>query len=174
MKNLYYDTVNSPVGKIVILVSNRGLVELHYPLKGSLKTFVGRYADAPVHSKAKTARVKRQLGLYFRGDLRRFTLPLDFHGTPFQIRVWKELRKISFGMTASYGEVARRIGRPKAARAVGMANNKNRIGIVVPCHRVIGSDGALVGYASGLGIKAKLLDHEKSLDNARRLWHTNR
>lgn len=166
MKKFYYDTMTSPVGKIVIVVSDRGLFELHYPLKGSAEKFIGSHPGGAVRSKIKTAQVKRQLGLYFQGRLRRFTLPLDMKGTPFQMKVWKELRKISFGKTASYGDVARRIGRPRAARAVGMANNKNRIGIVVPCHRVIGSDGRLVGYASGLGIKRRLLKHESAEQRA--------
>ena len=81
-------------------------------------------------------------------------------GTPFQIKVWKELCRIPYGKTITYGELARRIGNPKAARAVGMANNKNNIGIVVPCHRVIGADGGLTGYAGGTHLKAILLEHE--------------
>lgn len=167
-RKIHYDTIASPVGKILIAVTARGLFELHYPLRGSAEKFVKRYADPPfsfhpLRSKTRTARVKTDLRRYFQGDLRRFTLPLDLRGTPFQMKVWKKLRKIPFGKTRSYGELAKRIGCPKAARAVGTANNKNRIGIVVPCHRVIGSNGHLVGYASGLGIKAKLLKHESAV-----------
>ncbi|MBI4178692.1 methylated-DNA--[protein]-cysteine S-methyltransferase [bacterium] len=114
-------------------------------------------------SKIRTARVRRQLRSYFKHRLRRFTLPLDLRGTPFQVKVWTALRKIPFGKTSTYGELAQCIGQPGAARAVGMANNKNRIGIVVPCHRVIGAGGRPVGYASGLGIQRKLLKHEAEL-----------
>lgn len=99
----------------------------------------------------------RQLEAYFAGDLDNFRLPLAPQGTPFQQRVWKELIKIPYGQTISYGELARRIGNPKASRAVGLANGSNPIPIIIPCHRVIGADGRLTGYGGGLEIKEKLL-----------------
>lgn len=102
----------------------------------------------------------RQLDAYFNGRLQQFSLPLAPRGTPFQQRVWRALQAIPYGETMSYKEVAVCVGQPKAARAVGMANNRNPIPIIIPCHRVIGADGQLVGYGSGLPIKIKLLTIE--------------
>ncbi len=99
---------------------------------------------------------------YFAGRLRKFKSPIDPQGTPFQKKVWKELLRIPYGESASYGEVAAKIGNPKACRAVGMANNKNPIPVIIPCHRVIGKDGSLVGYGSGIGIKRRMLEIEKT------------
>jgi methylated-DNA-[protein]-cysteine S-methyltransferase len=100
------------------------------------------------------------LRAYFRGKRKDFDLPLDLEGSPFQLRVWESLRAIPFGETISYGELAQRIGQPKAARAVGLANGSNPIPIIVPCHRVIGSNGNLTGYGGGISIKEKLLSFE--------------
>jgi methylated-DNA-[protein]-cysteine S-methyltransferase len=105
----------------------------------------------------------RQMEEYFKGRRQTFNIPLLLVGTDFQIAVWRQLKKIPFGRTASYGDVARAIGRPKAFRAVGNANNKNPIPLIIPCHRVIGSDGKLVGFGGGIWRKRWLLDHEKSL-----------
>jgi methylated-DNA-[protein]-cysteine S-methyltransferase len=107
---------------------------------------------------------ERQLGEYFAGNRNTFDLPLAAVGTPFQRRVWDALRKIPYGETISYGELARRVGQPTAARAVGLANGKNPISIVVPCHRVIGSSGKLIGYGGGLGRKQTLLALERTRD----------
>jgi methylated-DNA-[protein]-cysteine S-methyltransferase len=104
--------------------------------------------------------VSAQLTAYFAGDLREFDLPLAAPGTDFQRRVWRELMQIPFGRSISYGELARRIGKPAASRAVGRANGQNPISIIVPCHRVIGADGTLTGYGAGLDRKRWLLDHE--------------
>jgi methylated-DNA-[protein]-cysteine S-methyltransferase len=103
----------------------------------------------------------RQLDEYFKGIRKRFSLKLLPRGTPFQKRVWQQLKKIPYGKTASYGDVARAIGKPHAFRAVGGANNKNPIGIIIPCHRVIGSNGKMVGYGSGIWRKEWLLEHEQ-------------
>ncbi len=103
----------------------------------------------------------RQLRAYFAGDLETFNLPLAPQGTPFQQEVWKELCKIPYGETISYGELAKRIGNSKASRAVGLANGSNPIPIIIPCHRVIGSNGKLTGYGGGLPIKEKLLALER-------------
>jgi len=105
-------------------------------------------------------RTAEQLDRYFAGTLTVFHLPLDLAGTPFQRRVWDELVRIPFGETISYGELARRVGRPGSARAVGAANGQNPVSIIVPCHRVVGSNGKLTGYGGGLPRKAWLLDHE--------------
>ncbi len=103
----------------------------------------------------------RQLDEYFKGRRKKFSVPLVLIGTDFQKAVWRQLKKIPFGQTASYGDVARAIGRPRAFRAVGNANNKNPIPLIIPCHRVIGSDGKLVGFGGGIWRKRWLLDHEK-------------
>ncbi|MBX3095690.1 MAG: methylated-DNA--[protein]-cysteine S-methyltransferase [Fimbriimonadaceae bacterium] len=104
---------------------------------------------------------KKQLDAYFRGDLRQFSLPLRPAGTEFQLQVWKELQQIPYGETISYGELAKRIGNPKGSRAVGLANGKNKISIIIPCHRVIGASGHLTGFGGGLARKAKLLEIER-------------
>lgn len=105
----------------------------------------------------------KQLTEYFSGKRSAFDLPLKIEGTSFQKKVWRELEKISFGTTLSYGDIAKKIKNPNASRAVGLANNKNKFTIVIPCHRVIGSTGKLVGYASGVNKKQWLLQHEASL-----------
>lgn len=102
----------------------------------------------------------RQLESYFAGGLTEFRLPLRMAGTPFQLRVWEELRRIPYGETVSYGTLAERLGQPTASRAVGLANGKNPIGIIVPCHRVVGASGSLTGYGGGLDRKRRLLDFE--------------
>lgn len=106
-----------------------------------------------------------QLDEYFQGKRTTFSLPFKLIGTPFQLAVWKELQNIPYGKTTSYKEIAQKINKPKAYRAVGMANNKNPLPIIIPCHRVIGSNGKLIGYAGGLNLKNYLLELEKSHTN---------
>ncbi|HXU47136.1 MAG TPA: methylated-DNA--[protein]-cysteine S-methyltransferase [Thermoanaerobaculia bacterium] len=113
--------------------------------------------------------VRRQLAEYLSGTRRDFDLPLETQGTEFQRAVWGELLRIPFGATRSYGEIARRLARPAASRAVGLANHDNPIGVVIPCHRVIGSDGSLTGYAGGLEMKRRLLELEGALPGRLRL-----
>jgi O-6-methylguanine DNA methyltransferase len=105
----------------------------------------------------------RELGEYFGGARRKFTFPLDLRGTDFQLECWRALLAIPFGETRSYGDIARAVNRPQGFRAVGMANNRNPVAIVVPCHRVIASDGTLCGYGGGLDIKQKLLELEGAI-----------
>ena len=105
-------------------------------------------------------RVADQLGEYARGERRAFSVPVEPTGTPFQMAVWRELRRIPYGETRTYGAVARAVGRPKAARAVGMANHDNPIPVVIPCHRVVGADGKLTGFGGGLELKRALLELE--------------
>ncbi|MGW3119418.1 methylated-DNA--[protein]-cysteine S-methyltransferase [Streptomyces sp. NPDC001107] len=107
------------------------------------------------------AEAEEQLEAYFSGDLKEFTLELHLHGTPFQGTVWAQLREIPYGETRSYGELAAALGNPSASRAVGLANGKNPIGIIVPCHRVVGANGSLTGYGGGLDRKRRLLDFER-------------
>ncbi|WP_200309429.1 methylated-DNA--[protein]-cysteine S-methyltransferase [Streptomyces adelaidensis] len=107
------------------------------------------------------AETEEQLKAYFAGELKAFTLELRLHGTPFQRGVWEQLARIPYGETRSYGDLADALGNPKASRAVGLANGKNPVGIIVPCHRVVGSDGSLTGYGGGLERKQRLLDFER-------------
>ncbi|MFE0451810.1 methylated-DNA--[protein]-cysteine S-methyltransferase [Streptomyces sp. NPDC058914] len=104
--------------------------------------------------------VEKELEAYFAGELKEFTIELRLHGTPFQRTVWAELLKIPYGETRTYGELADALGKPSASRAVGLANGKNPVGIIVPCHRVIGASGSLTGYGGGLARKQRLLDFE--------------
>jgi methylated-DNA-[protein]-cysteine S-methyltransferase len=123
------------------------------------------------YDKKETPLIKKaalQFGEYFKGKLKSFNLPLTMQGTDFQMKVWNALKNIPYGKTISYGELAAMIGNPKACRAVGMANNRNPIAIIVPCHRVIGHDGSLTGYGGGLELKQKLLELEKSASHAGR------
>ncbi|MCI3238576.1 methylated-DNA--[protein]-cysteine S-methyltransferase [Streptomyces sp. 7R016] len=106
------------------------------------------------------AEAEEQLTAYFEGELKEFTLELRLNGTPFQRTVWDQLRRIPYGETRSYGELAAALGKPSASRAVGLANGRNPIGIIVPCHRVVGTDGNLTGYGGGLDRKQRLLDFE--------------
>ncbi len=147
-------TVPSPIGELALCASAEGLVAIRFPGEAAL----GEPAP-PGHP--LLARAARELAEWFRGERRAFTLPLAPAGTPFQRAVWTALDALPYGTTCSYAELARRIGRPGAARAVGAANGANPLPIVVPCHRVIGAGGALTGYAGGLAAKRWLLEHER-------------
>ena len=151
-------SIETPLGRYVLAATAQGLT--HLQLAGANSLPEPTATPCP-ESRAHLARAERALGEYFAGSRRDFAdLDLAPRGSRFQQRVWLALRKIPFGDTASYGEVARRIGSDGAARAVGAANHDNPLGIVVPCHRVIGADGRLTGYAGGLDRKRWLLAHE--------------
>ena len=141
----------SPIGPLEVSGTSEGIVSVTF-----VKTRLPNDRNLPECVKEGI----RQLEEYFKGARKNFSLKLLLQGTPFQKLVWQRLKKIPYGKLASYGEVARAIGKPNAYRAVGNANNKNPIAIIIPCHRVIGSDGTLVGYGSGLWRKEWLLDHE--------------
>jgi methylated-DNA-[protein]-cysteine S-methyltransferase len=150
---LTYTSMESPIGPLLLAGDEGGL---------SLVYFVnGRRPKSPPHAwvedKKPFREVVRQLQAYFEGKLKEFKLPLVLEGTEFQLRVWRNLQKIPYGETVSYGQLAKRIGSPDAARAVGLANGSNPIPIIIPCHRVIGSNGDLTGFGGGLPIKKKLL-----------------
>ncbi|MEU1302910.1 methylated-DNA--[protein]-cysteine S-methyltransferase [Streptomyces shenzhenensis] len=113
------------------------------------------------HDDTFFAAAEEQLAAYFAGELKEFTLELRLHGTPFQRSVWEQLTKIPYGETRTYGDLADALGNPHASRAVGLANGRNPVGIIVPCHRVVGSDGSLTGYGGGLERKQRLLDFER-------------
>ena len=145
----------SPIGWIEVTGTDEGLASLF---------FVGRPSeDRSVRTPEALRPAIRQLDEYFRGKRRRFTTPVLLRGTAFQQSVWSELRQVPFGRTVSYGALAKSLGKPGAARAVGLANHLNPLSIIIPCHRVVGHDGALVGYGGGLWRKRWLLAHEKAL-----------
>lgn len=152
---LCYRTVPFAIGKLTIMEKNGKIVRIK----------PNRPPEPAIHAVEKEtsliAEAVSQLSAYFEGRLKTFDLPLDMSGTPFQMKTWEALKTIPYGETRSYGDIARQIGQPKACRAVGMANHNNPVAIVVPCHRVIGSDGSLTGYGGGLPIKRQLLDLEK-------------
>ena len=152
-------TIASPLGPLRLSATAAGLTGIWLPGERPPAPASPAWRDDP----APFAEVRRQLDAYFAGELREFDLVLAPRGTPFQEEVWRALVAIPFGATVAYAEVARRIGRPDAVRAVGAANGRNPIPIVIPCHRVIGSDGRLVGYGGGIGVKATLLDHERQV-----------
>jgi methylated-DNA-[protein]-cysteine S-methyltransferase len=154
-----YKTMKSPVGELRLVASDRGLVAILWENDDPKRVPLGETVPDAKHPVLVEA--ERQLNDYFAGRLERFSLSLDAVGTPFQKAVWEALATIPFGETRSYGEIARQIGRPKAVRAVGAANGRNPISIVVPCHRVIGSNGKLTGFAGGLEAKERLLGLEQ-------------
>ncbi|HWB08932.1 MAG TPA: methylated-DNA--[protein]-cysteine S-methyltransferase [Pirellulales bacterium] len=156
MSQTYYTIVPSPVDDLLLVSDGEALTGLYMEETCGAKTVepAGKKDPGPFRE------VKRQLSAYFAGELRQFDLPIRLAGTEFQKIVWAALRDLQFGQRVSYGELARRIGRPSASRAVGLANGRNPVGIIVPCHRVIGASGSLVGYGGGLHRKQWLLEHE--------------
>jgi len=153
MENNYY-AYNSPFGKMMICSNGKAITFIEPG--GKIKLTGCNKANA------LTDKAAEQLEEYFAGKRRKFDLPLDPQGTQFQRLVWNALLKIPYGETRSYKQIAQMVGNPKACRAVGMANNKNPIWIVIPCHRVIGADGSLTGYGGGLEMKQRLLELEKA------------
>jgi methylated-DNA-[protein]-cysteine S-methyltransferase len=149
-----YTTVSSPIGELMLCGDEHALTALHLPGLHAQPGPDWRRDDA------RFADLARQLEQYFAGDRTTFDVELRPAGGEFEREVWAELVRIPYGQTASYGELASRLGRPTAARAVGAANGRNPIAVIVPCHRVIGSDGSLTGYAGGLQCKRALLDLE--------------
>jgi methylated-DNA-[protein]-cysteine S-methyltransferase len=153
---LVYTSIDSPIGELLLLGDRRAVRGL-YMQEG--RTGLAVQPDW-IRDDERFADVRAQLGEYFDGRRAAFDLPLELDGTPFQRRVWRALQEIPYGETVTYGQLARRIGRPAASRAVGAANGRNPISVVVPCHRVVGADGTLTGYGGGLGRKRFLLDLE--------------
>ncbi len=154
---IFYTQLDSPIGALLLVSEDSRLSQIMFAKDG-------RPAVPKAEWREEAAALRepiRQLRAYFAGELETFDLPLAPEGTPFQQNVWGELLKIPYGNTTSYGELAKRIGNPKASRAVGLANGSNPIPIVIPCHRVIGSNGKLTGYGGGLPIKEKLLALER-------------
>jgi O-6-methylguanine DNA methyltransferase len=184
METLRYTIFSSPVGPLFLAASDNGLVALEFDARLPGQQTIRpnprnlRSEAVPNGTGARTTRRKavqflesnlemeaytRELQEYFAGKRKRFTFPLDLRGTEFQIACWRALLEIPHGETRTYADIARAVGKPHGFRAVGMANNRNPIAIVVPCHRVIASDGTLCGYGGGLEIKRKLLELEGAL-----------
>lgn len=153
-----YKTMQSPVGRLKLVASNTGLAAILWENDDPKRVRLGSLEEDKNHPTLRET--ERQLRDYFAGKLEKFSLKLDFLGTAFQKKVWAALLAIPFGETRSYGQIAREIGHPKAVRAVGAANGRNPISIVAPCHRVIGANGKLTGFAGGLENKATLLGLE--------------
>jgi methylated-DNA-[protein]-cysteine S-methyltransferase len=158
----FYSLMPSPIGELL--------------LAGNDDAITGVYMQKQLHwdglqpdwrrDDRRLREARKQLNAYFAEELKVFELPLAMHGTEFQRGVWSELLKIPYGETTSYGELACRLGQPKASRAVGLANGRNPISIIVPCHRVVGANGTLTGYGGGLPRKRWLLDHEAGVPRA--------
>ena len=155
---IWYATVESPIGTLTVATDGDSIVGLQFPTHGRMAVPLKRdwtRGDCSVLSEAAA-----QLDAYFAGHRTSFDLPLRPVGTAFQQAVWAQLCLIPFGETISYGELARRVGNPNASRAVGMANGRNPIAILIPCHRVIGADGSLTGFGGGVDVKRSLLELE--------------
>lgn len=172
METLYYTTVESQIGPLFLAASGRGLVALEFDAR-----LPGQQSIRPNPRDLREERkgfefeeatqlmqpYVEQVDEYFSGKRRGFDFPLDLRGTDFQLSCWRALLAIPYGETRTYSDIARAVGKPNAFRAVGMANNRNPVAIIVPCHRVIASDGGLCGYGGGLDVKRKLLELEGAL-----------
>lgn len=171
-KMTYYSHIESPIGKILLIASESHLLAVameqqrHGPeidKSWEYRTCPGK-PDKTDKDILPLTMAAEQLEEYFSGKRKEFSLPVELKGTEFQRRVWQELSRIPYGESISYGELARRVGSPKASRAVGLANGRNPITIIIPCHRVIGADGRLTGYGGGLPRKKFLLDFEAGIE----------
>ena len=161
--NLVRKAIESPVGELRLFASDQGLVAILWENDNPRRVRLGEAVVDDRHP--VLVETEKQLGEYFAGKRKTFSVALDMRGTCFQKNVWEALVAIPFGETRSYGQLARQLGAPRASRAVGAANGKNPVSIIVPCHRVIGSSGKLTGFAGGLDIKARLLGLEKCQSN---------
>ncbi|WP_343521096.1 methylated-DNA--[protein]-cysteine S-methyltransferase [Sphingomonas sp.] len=155
---LVHTDIDSPVGTLRLVASDAGLVAILWPNERAGRVPLGPSVEDAAHPILVQATA--QVSEYFAGERRIFDVPLDFRGTEFQRSVWQALLTIPYGETRSYAQIARQIGRPTASRAVGAANGRNPVSIIAPCHRVIGTGGALTGFAGGLEAKRMLLDLE--------------
>ena len=156
---IYYDDMDSPIGLLRLVADDQGLREVRFAEPRHPRSTPTTW----VRASEPLAFARTQLQEYFAGDRQLFDLPLHPLGTPFQLSVWRELARIPYAATASYGDIARRIENPAAVRAVGTANGQNPIPIIVPCHRVIGSNGSLTGFGGGLPTKQFLLSLEERM-----------
>jgi methylated-DNA-[protein]-cysteine S-methyltransferase len=161
ISTLFWDQIKSPIGNLFFIWKGEGVL-LVGSIKGNYSQKLSDFIKGNVCMKRYDSPLKEQLIEYFEGVRKDFDLKLLMYGTHYQQKVWRELLKVPYGETVSYGELARRVGNPRGARSVGMAVHFNPIGIIVPCHRVIMSNGDIGGYAGGVHIKKWLLEHERS------------
>ena len=163
MSTIYYDEVHTPLGDMQVGITELGIAMFEFPVKERIdqhkKLFSNNYEETSIRPSIFDT-LKEQISDYFEGKITEFDLPLHFHGTDFQKVVWESLLKVRFGKTISYLELANSIGNPKSVRAVAQANGLNRIPIIVPCHRIIASNGKLTGFSGGLWRKEILLSLE--------------
>jgi AraC family transcriptional regulator, regulatory protein of adaptative response / methylated-DNA-[protein]-cysteine methyltransferase len=160
-------TIESPIGPLILAATAGAVCMIEFPCRGSLDLRIAElnrlfHCDVVRGRNAPLEQLLRELSQYFAGALHKFTVPIAYRGTPFQVAVWKRLLRIPYGQTITYERLAREIGRPTAQRAVGTANGRNRISIVIPCHRVVTKDRKLGGYGGGLRCKQFLMDLEMS------------
>ncbi|MHA1674481.1 MAG: methylated-DNA--[protein]-cysteine S-methyltransferase [Promethearchaeota archaeon] len=163
--NLVFKEIKTPIGDMVFGSSEKGLCLLDFKYRKSFPRILNRikeyFGDDITYGTSKLIELaESELNQYFQGDLKVFAVPLDIRGSEFQLMVWDALLKVKYGKTASYLDIAKKIGRPKAVRAIANANGQNGIAIIIPCHRIIGSDGSLTGYGGGIATKKKLLSLE--------------
>ncbi len=163
---MFYDFFDTVIGRLMIAGDESGLRHIDFEHSRYPTSIVSDW----IRNTNKLLEVREQLRAYFDGKLHEFTLRLNPYGTPFQLGVWEQLRKIPYGETVSYGELAQRLGNSKASRAVGAANGRNPLPIVVPCHRVIGSNGSMTGFGGGIDVKRRLLALESRHG---KLWPEN-
>lgn len=173
-QTLYLKTIPTEYGDCIVVASEKGICYMSTPRTKKehvitwLKKHIPHQQLIENTDTSLLKKVTKELTDYFSGKKITFSGPFDLYGTPFQKSVWDELSRIPYGKTATYGQIAARVGNPKASRAIGMANNKNPVAIMIPCHRVVGSNGNLVGYAGGLDTKEWLLSLEKNVNNVQR------
>ncbi len=156
----YYDTFESPHGRMLLVATEVGLCGVYFNRQKYFPAKEKQWKRAPGHAPLKQA--KRELAEFFAGKRQHFDVALDPEGTPFQRSVWKAISRVGFGKTITYGTLAAKAGRPGSARAAGAATGRNPIGVIVPCHRIVGANGSLTGYAGGLARKRALLQLEST------------
>ena len=156
-----YDVVDSPVGSLFVAATGRGLCRISYQPDGMEESLARTFGARVLRSSLDE--VRRELDEYFEGRRQEFDLPIDLRVAPFHADVLAELARVPYGRTETYGSLAAKVGRPKAARAVGTVMNRNPIPIVLPCHRIVGANGSLTGYAGGLDVKLRLLQLEGAM-----------
>jgi methylated-DNA-[protein]-cysteine S-methyltransferase len=156
-----YDIVDTPIGELLVAATDRGLARIHFDVDGQEEVLARLFGNRVLRSPIDD--VRRELDEYFEGRRRDFDLPLDLRVVPFNAEVLGELARVPYGTTTTYGALAAKVGRPRAARAIGTVMNRNPIPIVLPCHRVIGANGSLTGYGGGLDRKLQLLQLEGAI-----------
>lgn len=165
MSSIYFETLETPIGTMHVAITPKGIAMFEYPIPERIdahrKVLLDKFQETKERPKDKIAALKHEIDAYFNGKLTRFNLPLDMTGSHFQCRVWESLLTIPYGKTISYLELATHLNDPKSVRAVAQANGQNRIAILIPCHRIVGSNGKLTGYSGGIWRKERLLSLEQ-------------